>query len=158
MEELERKDKLSTQKENGFGEAILRRRKALGLTQAQVAKKIGVQSNYIVYLEKGQRRPSDGILMKVAEVLGLPAAELHLMVHPNLREIYQIAGEAAIVPSPEPLGGFAELLQDIAVLAEYGISEELVRKASAFVRREFPGRSHSKGEALRFVLAIAAMV
>lgn len=148
---------MSTNKENGFGEAILRRRKALGLTQAQVAEQIGVQSNYIVYLEKGQRRPSDAILMKIAEALGLPAAELHLMVHPNLREIYQIAGEA-IVPSQEPLGGFAELLEDIAVLAGYGISEELVREASAFVRRAFPGRSHSKGEALRFVLAIAAMV
>lgn len=149
---------MSTNKENGFGKAILRRRKELGLTQAQVAEKIGVQPNYLVYLEKGQRRPSDTTLVEIARVLGLSAAELHLMVHPNLRGIYQIAGEAAIVLSEEPMGGFAELLQDINILRLYGISEELVHKASAFVRREFPGRSHSKSEALRFVVTLATMV
>lgn len=157
MGELERKDKLSTNKENGFGEAILRRRKEMGLTQAQVAMRIGVQPNYMVYLENGSRKPSDTTLVEIARVLDLPAAELHLMVHPGLREIYQIAGEAAIVLSEEPMGGFAELLRDVSVLESCGISEELVRKASAFVRREFPGRSHSKGDALRFVLAMAAL-
>ena len=48
-----------------------------GLTQAQVAQKVGVTKNYITMLERGQRKnPSLDIVKKIAKALGVPAGKL----------------------------------------------------------------------------------
>jgi transcriptional regulator with XRE-family HTH domain len=48
-----------------------------GLTQAQVAQKVGVTKNYITMLERGERKnPSLDIVKKIAKALGVPAGEL----------------------------------------------------------------------------------
>ena len=48
-----------------------------GLTQAQVAQKVGVTKNYITMLERGDRKnPSLDIVKKIAKALGVPVTEL----------------------------------------------------------------------------------
>jgi transcriptional regulator with XRE-family HTH domain len=48
-----------------------------GLTQEQVAQKVGVTKNYITMLETGARKtPSLRVLKRLAKALGVPVTEL----------------------------------------------------------------------------------
>jgi len=70
-----------------FGATIKERRLELSMTQEQVAEQVGVKPNYIGYLERGLRKPSDEICCRIADVLGLDQKELFFMANPNVREI-----------------------------------------------------------------------
>lgn len=76
--------------------AVLRsRRRQLELTQQQVARRVGVRANYIGYLERGMRRPSTAVLVKLAKVLDLDQEELFFLAHPQVRALIH-----ADVPHP----------------------------------------------------------
>ena len=52
-------------------------REAVGLTQAELAAKVGVHRSYISMLESGVRHhPSDAVLYRIAKVCGIPYDEL----------------------------------------------------------------------------------
>jgi transcriptional regulator with XRE-family HTH domain len=52
-------------------------REAHGLTQEQLAKKVGVTQGYIGHLERGlKKHPSLPTLKKLAKALGVPVTEL----------------------------------------------------------------------------------
>ncbi|MBN1946383.1 MAG: helix-turn-helix transcriptional regulator [Bradymonadales bacterium] len=70
-----------------FGKVAKGRRLELGLTQEQVADQVGVRPNYIGYLERGMRKPSDEICSRLANVLGLDRKELFFLANPQLKEI-----------------------------------------------------------------------
>jgi DNA-binding XRE family transcriptional regulator len=72
-----------------LGEVLLRRRKQLGLTQAQVAAKVHCRPNYIGYLEANARRPSHGVLQRLAKALDLDVQELFFLAHPHMRSVVQ---------------------------------------------------------------------
>lgn len=72
-----------------FGAAIRNRRHQLGLTQAQVAKKVRCRPNYIGYLESGARHPSQKLVFRLAKALDLDAQELFLLANPMVREVLQ---------------------------------------------------------------------
>lgn len=72
-----------------LGPALLRRRKQLGLTQAQVATKVGVRPNYIGYLEANARRPSPKVVIKLAKVLDLDPQELFFLANPQVRAVVE---------------------------------------------------------------------
>lgn len=66
--------------------AILRKRRLeRGLTQAQVADKVGCRANYVGYLESNARRPSPSVAIKLAKALDLDASEILLLANPLLR-------------------------------------------------------------------------
>jgi putative transcriptional regulator len=48
----------------------------VGITQAELAKKIGVSANYIHLVERGKRNPSFKTLSKMSRVLKVPAGQL----------------------------------------------------------------------------------
>ena len=56
--------------------AIRRLREARGMNQRELAKKARVTAGYIALLELGQRRPSLGVLGRLAKALGVPVTEL----------------------------------------------------------------------------------
>jgi transcriptional regulator with XRE-family HTH domain len=58
------------------GPGIRDRRKALKLTQAELAKAAGVQWNAIAKVEVGLRRPSIDLLEAIADVLDCRVADL----------------------------------------------------------------------------------
>jgi transcriptional regulator with XRE-family HTH domain len=57
------------------------------MTQEQVAEQVGVKPNYIGYLERGLRKPSDEICCRIADVLGLERTELFFLANPHVRAI-----------------------------------------------------------------------
>jgi DNA-binding transcriptional regulator YiaG len=43
-------------------------REALGLTQREIAAKLGVKASHVAYLENGHRRPSPQLLAKILKL------------------------------------------------------------------------------------------
>lgn len=56
--------------------AMKRVRKARGLTQRDVAAKLGIATHSYTRYECGNRRPNIYILLKIADILGVKASEL----------------------------------------------------------------------------------
>lgn len=59
-----------------FGKALQTRRKALGLTQVALAKRLGVQNSHLCRWESGVVLPTPDNLFRILNVLGL---EMHLL-------------------------------------------------------------------------------
>lgn len=80
-----------------LGERIADARKRAGLTQAQVAERIGVARTTVVAIEKGERRPSNAEMVKLAAAVGVPVNELlresavRAVVSPRLRTDPEVA-------------------------------------------------------------------
>lgn len=84
-------DKLSPKSKNrmarnkarpSFGEVVRERRRKLDLTQSEVARRIKTSTPYIGHLEAGKRHPSDKVIARVAETLGLDRRELFFLANP----------------------------------------------------------------------------
>jgi transcriptional regulator with XRE-family HTH domain len=54
---------------------LIERRKAAGMTQMQLADRLGESQSFIAYLESGQRRVDVVEFLDLAEVLGFDAGE-----------------------------------------------------------------------------------
>ena len=54
-----------------IGTSIKSRRKALRITQSQLAELAGISANSLYKIERGQANPTLGILMKIADTLGM---------------------------------------------------------------------------------------
>ena len=72
-----------------FGEAVYERRRQLAMTQEEVAKKVGVKANYIGYLERGMRHPSNKVLSKLADILDLNREEVYFLANPSVRSFLE---------------------------------------------------------------------
>lgn len=83
-------------KERSFGQVIRDRRRQLDLTQEEVARRIKTSTPYVGHLESGKRHPSDKIVTRLAEVLGLDRRELFFLANPRAQELLN--------PQPEPEG------------------------------------------------------
>ncbi len=59
-----------------LGRNIAERRKALGLTQAELAEKLGADTVTVSRFERGSHLPSLQRLERIADTLGIPLAEL----------------------------------------------------------------------------------
>lgn len=59
-----------------FGERLKERRRALGLTQAQVFEQTGITAAYISLVERGQANPTLDMMVKLAESVGAEAWDM----------------------------------------------------------------------------------
>ena len=73
--------------DKGFGRVIEERRHELGMTQEMVAKKVSVKANYIGYLERGMRHPSQKVVEKLSAALKLDPQDLYLLANPKVRNL-----------------------------------------------------------------------
>src|SRR5260370_21372234 len=80
-------------KERSFGQVLRDRRRQLDLTQEEVARRIKTSTPYIGHLESAKRHPSDKIVTRLAEVLGLDRRELFFLANPR--------AHALLTPEPE---------------------------------------------------------
>src|SRR5260370_18278666 len=80
-------------KDRSFGLVIRERRRQLDLTQEEVARRIKTSTPYVGHLESGKRHPSDKIVSRLAEVLGLDRRELFFLANPR--------AQALLVPPEE---------------------------------------------------------
>jgi len=56
------------------GEEVRRRRLAMGLNQTELAERLGISAENLGLIEDGFASPSPPVLLKIEQVLGLPAA------------------------------------------------------------------------------------
>ncbi len=73
--------------ERSFGAAIRERRRQLDLTQEEIGKRIETSTPYIGHLESGKRHPSEKVIARLSEVLGLSSRELYFLANPGAREL-----------------------------------------------------------------------
>ena len=76
-----------------FGQVIRSRRRELGLTQDEVASRIGTSKPYVAHLESGNRHPSEGTVAKLAEVLGLDGRQLYFLANPHTEALLLLTAE-----------------------------------------------------------------
>jgi len=81
-------------KERSFGQVLRERRRQLDLTQEEVARRIKTSTPYIGHLEASKRHPSDRIVTRLAEVLGLDRRELFFLANPLAQAILSPAPDA----------------------------------------------------------------
>ena len=102
--------------DKSFGRIIEERRHSLGLTQEMVAKKVNVKANYIGYLERGMRHPSQKVVEKLSGALKLDSQELYLLANPKVRTLLGKPKAAA------GSSGLQQLLRDAAQIRQLGIT------------------------------------
>ncbi len=88
-------------KERNFGQVIRERRRQLDLTQEEVAHRIKTSTPYVGHLESGKRHPSDKILTRLAEVLGLDRRELFFLANPRAQALLSPETESSTIPAWE---------------------------------------------------------
>lgn len=71
----------------GFAQVIRNRRRHLDLTQQDVARRIGTSVAYIAHLEADRRHPSEKVVIRIAEVLGLDPRELFFLANPQTKDL-----------------------------------------------------------------------
>ena len=121
-------------KDNTFGNYIRTRRIELGLTQNEVAKGLGVAQNFVTYLEKGQRKPTNETIKKLARILSLPTDRLYLTAHPDLSEILEYDREGKTIR--EKLSPALEALQgDRDLCTRHGITDEEISQLATMKLR-----------------------
>ena len=59
-----------------FGQRIKELRKRLGLTQEDLAFKVGVDRSYMGFVERGERNPTLSKIAKIAKTLNISLSEL----------------------------------------------------------------------------------
>ncbi|MBB4285080.1 helix-turn-helix domain-containing protein [Roseospira goensis] len=80
--------------ETGFGLKIREKRKALGLTQAELAKQVGISTSYFNLIERGKRSIGGALLIRIARALDLDPATLDDAADRRLmNEVTELAGE-----------------------------------------------------------------
>jgi transcriptional regulator with XRE-family HTH domain len=82
-------------KKKTLGEVLKQRREALALTQRELARKLNVKPSHVAYLEKDRRRPSLGLVSRLADVMGLEKEPLFLLAHPEASSLLSARREAA---------------------------------------------------------------
>jgi transcriptional regulator with XRE-family HTH domain len=65
-----------------FGQMIRQRRRQLGWTQREVALGAGTSIPYIGHLEANKRHPSERVLLRLSNILGLDLRDLYLIANP----------------------------------------------------------------------------
>lgn len=86
------------------------------MSQAELARRLGVRPAYISVIEKDRRRPSLPLLQRMSEVLGLESQNLFLLSHPEAKLLLR--------PRSEPIEGddsWRSFSGDKALLALHNI-------------------------------------
>ena len=106
---------------NKFGQVLKENRQAHGLTQRDLAARIGVKASHVAYLETGQRKPSLALLGRIADTLRLDRQKLFVMAHPEAKAMMPAARPAR---TKTPKEAWRTLLNDRALLSRYQVTKK----------------------------------
>lgn len=59
-----------------FGETVRKKRKSAGLSQEELAEKLGIHRTYMSFIERGIRNPSLLMIFKISRALKIKLPEL----------------------------------------------------------------------------------
>jgi transcriptional regulator with XRE-family HTH domain len=102
-----------------LGDVLKDGRANLRLTQRELALKLGVKPSHIAYLEKNRRRPSLGLLSRIADVLGLRKESLFVLAHPEASSLLGRPRNAA--PRQEQDQAWQEFAGNKTLLARHQV-------------------------------------
>jgi transcriptional regulator with XRE-family HTH domain len=105
---------------NKLGELLKTRREALGLTQRELARKIGVEASHIAFIESGRRKPSLKLVARIADTLGVDRQELLVLAHPEAKALL---AEPQFKASRKPAPSWQRFIKDHALLARYHVTK-----------------------------------
>jgi len=108
-----------------LGSVLKRRREALGLTQRELARKLGVKASHIAYLENGRRRPSLSLLSRIADTMGLDKQSLFVLTHPEARTLIGARREPTRKPSSDQV--WRDFVGNRVMLRRYQIKPRELR-------------------------------
>jgi len=111
-------------KKKTLGEVLKERRETMGLTQRELAAKLGVKASHVAYLENGRRRPSLSLLRRLGDVLGLETEPLFLLAHPEARALIC---KREPEPSKRPDNAWRKFLGNRALLARHKVTPRELR-------------------------------
>jgi predicted transcriptional regulator/DNA-binding XRE family transcriptional regulator len=84
-----------------IGTRIRQRRRELGLTQAELARQVGISAPYLNLIEWNKRRIAGGLLRRVADALGLTLADLDDV---SEQKLLQSLNEISLAPAFNEIG------------------------------------------------------
>src|ERR1700677_2179335 len=84
-----------------LGQVLKERGALLRLTQRELALRLGVKPSHVAYLETNRRRPSLGLLSRMADVLALPKESLFALAHPEASSFLGPPSDAAPPPQEQ---------------------------------------------------------
>jgi len=116
--------KVATTSDRNFANVIRERRRQLDLTQEKVALEIDTSVPYVGLLEAGKRHPSEKVVSKIADVLGLDARELFFLANPGAKNL--------VAPPTESSGASAwhAFCQDQNLRESHNITDQEMRLLS----------------------------
>lgn len=106
-------------KKKTLGEVLKERREGMGLTQRELAAKLGVKASHVAYLENGRRRPSLSLLSRLANVLSLEKGPLFLLAHPEAKALLC---DRAAAPKKGPDNAWRKFTGDRALLNRHKVT------------------------------------
>ena len=125
--------------QRNFGQVLRERRRKLDLTQHEVARRIKTSTPYVGHLEAGKRHPSDKVIGRLAEVLGLDRRELFFLANPAAFDLVQFEASARQASAWDEFrrderirrlhsitGDEMDLLARVAQLGEVGAARDFV--------------------------------
>ncbi|MGH7931544.1 MAG: helix-turn-helix domain-containing protein [Candidatus Binataceae bacterium] len=115
-------------KKKSLGPVLKKQREALALTQRELARRLNVKPSHVAYLEKDRRRPSLGLLSRIADVLGLEKEPLFLLAHPEAGPLLSERRAASEPPTPDQ--AWRDFSGNKALLARYNVKARELRVLS----------------------------
>jgi transcriptional regulator with XRE-family HTH domain len=91
-----------------LGQVLKRQRKALSLSQRELARSAGVKPSYVAYIEGGMRRPSLPVLRRITDALGLNRQQVFLLAYPEAKSMLADGNES------RPVGGAEQAWRQFA--------------------------------------------
>jgi Zn-dependent peptidase ImmA (M78 family)/transcriptional regulator with XRE-family HTH domain len=114
-----------------LGERLAAARKRAKRTQAQVAETLGLSRTTVVAIEKGERRPSNAELIKLAEVVGID-------LHDLLRELSIVAEASPRLPKIQSRDDDGAIAAAIERLRKLGARYVELERLHGLCRRKAP--------------------
>jgi transcriptional regulator with XRE-family HTH domain len=108
--------------EETFGKVLKKARLSCGLSQRDLARKLGVGTSHIGYLEQGRRRPSLMLLSALANELSVDKERLFLLSHHEAKDLIKCGTRKRTTSSKH--SAWQELLADKATLVRNNITAE----------------------------------
>ena len=133
---------------NQLGDLLKARRQGVGLTQRQLAQKLGVEASHVAFLESGRRKPSLKLVAKLADTLGLDRQELLVLAHPEAKVLI---AEAPSGKSKNAAPSWRRFITNQELLARYCVTS---RELQVLEQLSMLGTVHSAKEFLAILTLI----
>ena len=101
-----------------LGPLVKRRRQVLGLSQAELARRLGVKPAYVSVIEKNRRRPSLPLLQRMSAVLGVESHRLFLLSHPEAKVLLRASARSEMTEGGDAWRSFSA---DKELLARHNV-------------------------------------